>query len=319
MKLSDIRAMTQKMPDPSYHIESANMMEHVKILGLDTTAFHQELEMDSLFVDTYRDITYSNDHVQLHSHTFYEILYCRNNCGAEYLVGSERYKLQKGDVIFVSPGVSHRPILPPHMLEPYIRDVLWINPEFFTKLYPPLSRAYPENTTLLRTAGTKWEYLGEIFHMGVAEAESRGVDWDVAALGSSLTLIAHLHRAFQDAAGILAKAEKPELLDQVLVYIEQHLAEKITLSDVAHHFYISESTITQTFRKKMGVSFYRCVTQRRLIAAKGLILQGLPMDTVGERVGFTDYSSFFRAFKQEYGISPSQYKKLQSVMPDTKY
>lgn len=316
MKLSEIRAMTQKMPDPSYHIESANMMEHVKILGLDTTVFHQELEMDSSFVDTYRDITYSNAHVQLHSHIFYEVLFCRNTCGAEYLVGSERYKLQKGDLIFVPPGVSHRPILPPHMTEPYIRDVLWINADFLYKLYPPEERSYSEGITLLRTAGTKWEYLGELFRMGVAEAESRVLDWDIAALGSSLTLLAHMHRAYREAVGNLGKAEKPELLDQVLAYIENHLSDKITLADVAHHFYISESTITQTFRKKMGVSFYRCVTQRRLIAAKGLILQGLPMDTVGEQVGFTDYSSFFRAFKQEYGLSPSQYKKLQSALPE---
>lgn len=318
MKLSEIRFLTQKMPDPSYHVESANMMEHVKILGLDTTAFHQELEMDSPYVDTYRDITYSNAHVQLHSHIFYEILYCRNTCGAEYLVGSERYKLQKGDLIFVPPGVSHRPILPPHMTEPYIRDVLWINADFMENLYHANHRTYPVGPTLLRTSGTKWEYLGELFRIGVAEAENGAPDWDIAVLGSTLTLLSHLHRAYQDASDVQTKAEKPELLDQVLAYIETHLSQKITLSEVAHHFYISESTITQTFRKKMGVSFYRCVTQRRLIAAKGLILSGLPMDTVGEQVGFTDYSSFFRAFKQEYGLSPSQYKKLQNAIPDGK-
>lgn len=292
------------------------MMEHVKILGLDTARFHQELEMDSPYADTYRDITYSNVNVQLHSHIFYEILFCRNTCGAEYLVGSERYKLQKGDLIFVPPGVSHRPILPPHMSEPYIRDVLWVSTEFMDTLYSKQHEL--TRSTLLRTAGTKWEYLGELFRLGVTEAENKAIDWEIAVVGNALTLLSHLNRAYKDAANSPLVAETPELLDQVLGYIEEHLSEKITLADVARHFYISASTITQTFRKRMGVSFYRCVTQRRLIAAKGLILKGLSMDEVSTQVGFKDYSSFFRAFKQEFGISPSQYKKFQALSSEFK-
>ena len=61
----------------------------------------------------------------------------------------------------------------------------------------------------------------------------------------------------------------------------------------------------------MGVSFYRCVTQRRLIAAKGLILEGTALEAVAGRTGFSDYSAFYRAFRQEYGISPRQYRTLQ--------
>ena len=61
----------------------------------------------------------------------------------------------------------------------------------------------------------------------------------------------------------------------------------------------------------MGVSFYHWVTQRRLIAAKLLIEEGKLLEEVAETVGFTDYSSFFRAFKQEFGISPRQYRKMQ--------
>ena len=95
-------------------------------------------------------------------------------------------------------------------------------------------------------------------------------------------------------------------------YIEIHLAEKISLSDVAKAFYVSESTISQLFRKKMGVSFYRCVTQRRLIAAKNMILDGMILETVAIETGFSDYSSFYRAFKGEFGISPRQFRNQQS-------
>ncbi|MCC8075192.1 MAG: AraC family transcriptional regulator [Clostridiales bacterium] len=93
------------------------------------------------------------------------------------------------------------------------------------------------------------------------------------------------------------------------LYAETHLAEKITLEGAAQSLLVSQSALQQTFRDKLGVSFYRFVTQRRLIAAKNLILEGQPLTSVGEQVGFSDYSTFYRAFQKEYGVSPSQFRK----------
>ena len=264
--------------------------------------------MESPYVDTHQDITRSNSQLQFHSHTFYEMLCCRNTCGAEYLVGSERYKLQKGDIIFVPPGISHRPLLPDNLAEPYIRDVLWISEEFMQQLNLPDAFQQP---FLFRTAGTDWAYICDLFRNGVREAEKGLLGWNSLVNANATTILIHLIRAGLDRHARPMSAEKPELLDQLLAYIETHMSEKITLADTAHYFFISESTISQTFRKKMGISFYQCVTQKRLIASKALIEQDLPMETVAERVGFNDYSSFYRAFKQEYGISPRQYRKLQ--------
>ena len=101
-----------------------------------------------------------------------------------------------------------------------------------------------------------------------------------------------------------------DALNRTLRDVEAHLEEKITLQDMAHTFYVSESSISHTFREKMGISFYRYVTQRRLIAAKTLIEKGLLLEEVSSRTGFSDYSSFYRAFRQEYGISPRQYRKI---------
>ena len=65
------------------------------------------------------------------------------------------------------------------------------------------------------------------------------------------------------------------------------------------------------FKEKMGVSFYRYVSQRRLIAAKTLIEKGELLENVAAMTGFGDYSGFYRAFRQEYGITPRQYRNLQ--------
>lgn len=310
VKLADIQKITREMGITRPQDQQA-IQELCRGMGLDPGDFYQELEMSSRYVDTHRDVSWSNSAVSLHSHSFYEVLYCRNTCGAEYLIESVRYQLQKGDIIIVPPGVSHRPLLPEHMTEPYRRDVLWLSMEFLTSLAQILSVEsfrVPE-TRLLRTAGTRWEYLGELFHAGVEEFEGQEIGWEAAVLGNTTQLLTHLRRALLDQNAKPPKAENPDLVDQIMGYVESHLSEKISLSDVAHHFYVSESTVSQAFRKKMTVSFYRCVTQRRLIAAKSLIVGGLPLEAVAPRVGFSDYSTFYRAFRQEYGISPRQYRK----------
>jgi len=311
MKLSEIKTLTQGLPPPVTRSSQKEFSEYMKSIGLDPGNLYQELEMESKYVDTHRDSSFSNANVNLHSHTFYEILYCHNTCGAEYLVGSNRYRLQKGDIILIPPGVSHRPLLPENMSEPYIRDVLWLSGDFINILqgnFPEEDLYQLANTHLIRTAGTTWEFLGEKFRQGVLESEKKDLDWEIAVVANTMQLIIQLHRAINNRTARKMKAEKPELLDQVMAYIEQHIAAKISLSDVSKHFYVSESTISQLFRKKMGVSFYRCVTQRRLISAKNMILDGSVLQTVAEQTGFSDYSTFYRAFKSEFGISPRQYR-----------
>lgn len=313
MKLSDIRKLSRDWPE-SASVDPAKRYEILRKVGLDPARLYQELEMESRYVDTHQDVSYTNTSVQLHSHSFFELICCRNNCGAEYLVGAERYRLQKGDIIMIPPGVSHRPLLPEKMAEPYKRYVLWISSEFLNGLQQQLpdERLYERTgTRFVRTAGTDWEFVCDLFHKGVLEAEKKEPGWEAFVIANTVQLIVHLRRAILEKTAKSMRAEKPELLDQVLAYVESHLSDKITLSDVARHFWVSQSTISQTFRSKMGVSFHRCVTQRRLIAAKALILEDVPLEAVSEHVGFSDYSTFYRAFRQEYGVSPRQFRKLQ--------
>ena len=313
MKLSELRRLMREIPIPADVSQQNLRNEYLLKLGLDPNNLYQELEMESRFADTHRDTSFSNAGLHLHSHSFYELLYCRNTCGVEYLVGAERYRLQKGDIVIVPPGVSHRPLLPEHMTQPYMRDVLWLSQEFFTtmeQIVPAGELHRISGTRLLRTAATQWESLGELFHHGVEEAERREVGWELAVMGNTLQLMACLCRTVQDRTARPLRAEKPELLDRILAHIEENLQEKLTLGEVARQFYVSQSTVSQIFREKMGVSFYRCVTQRRLIAAKSFIMEGYALETVAGGVGFSDYSAFYRAFRQEYGISPRQYRNL---------
>ncbi|HIT34125.1 MAG TPA: helix-turn-helix domain-containing protein [Candidatus Faecousia intestinigallinarum] len=312
MNTFDFQNMTDDFPRPVSGQEQQNLIDMLQGKSTDYTAFHQKMEMTSRFVDIHYGSTEApgGDGIPLHSHNFYEIIYCCNDCDLEYLVGSKHYHLQKGDIVIIAPGISHRPLFPENMAEPYTRYLLWISQEFMDFVTRLFTVPMPE-ISLLRTARTRWEFLKDVFARGLQESEDRNSQWYAALMGNSMYLLALLHRALQDESTSYLKAEKPDLLNRVLSYIESHLGDKISLKDTAQRFFVSQSTISQIFRKKMGISFYRCVTQRRLLAAKELIMQGMPLEAVNERVGFADYSTFYRAFRQEFGISPQQFRKLQ--------
>lgn len=308
MKLDDAKhfnELYQKNPDAIH--------EELKNLNLDVSSLYQELEMNSRFVDTHIDISLGDIPVNLHSHTFYEIVYCLSNSGTQYLVGTKRYLLQRGDVIIVPPGIGHKPLFPPELAEPYKRIVLWISTEFMNdirQIIPYTGEPFMERVYLLRTAGTPWTHIGDFFRIGLKEAEEQKPGWQVALYGNTLHLLSHIWRAMTEPENRPPKTEKPELLDNLVSYIESHIHEKITLTDTARRFYVSESTISQTFQKKMHVSFYHYVTQRRLISAKSMILETHNLDELCIKVGFSDYSTFYRAFKKEFGISPREYRTL---------
>lgn len=249
--------------------------------------------------------------IALHSHGFYELVYCRTCSGVKYLIGAALYPLQAGDVLLIPPGVSHCAVLPEVMAAPFVRDVVRFTQHFLyeqARLYPG-RQLYPfGNTRLLHTAGEKWENIGTLFQTGIMESEARLRDWERVLQASTIHILCLLFRVLAEQDTSLMMEDTSPLLLRVMDFVEKNLAEKITLESTAKFFSTSKSTLSQTFRKKTGVSFYTYVIQRRLIAAKALILQGVPLEQVGKHVGFTEHSAFYRAFKQKYGISPKEYR-----------
>lgn len=110
---------------------------------------------------------------------------------------------------------------------------------------------------------------------------------------------------------------KPPINQQALLqlisdYVDTHLGDKLTLQHISAHFGVSVSTITQMFQRQ-ATTFHSLLTQRRLDAAKALIQEGVPLEQVGRQVGYTDHSSFYRAFRQHCGVSPRQFRRMHSA------
>ena len=105
---------------------------------------------------------------------------------------------------------------------------------------------------------------------------------------------------------------KQQLLDQITAYVDRNLDQRITLQSVAEHFQISVSTVTQLFQRKAQTTFHQFLTEKRMKAAETLIARGIPLEEVGKQVGFNDHSSFYRAFKKHFGVSPRSFRREQA-------
>lgn len=269
----------------------------------------QELEPD--MVRTHRELDRTPYPLPLHSHPFLELAYVRSGQETEYMIGSDVYRIRPGDILLIRPDVLHGPVLPEDCREESVREVVWISRHFISRMSQLRPNAWfyvTRDYHVFRTAGTRWADLGELFERGITERSERRFGWEAVVAGNTMILLSRLGRALLDASVLVLKEDRPELLLRVLDYLENHLSDKLTLESVAATFDVSKSTLTQLFRKKLDVSFYAYLTKRRLSVAKALIVRGMPLEQVGKQVGFKEHSAFYRAFKQEFGISPREYK-----------
>ena len=93
-------------------------------------------------------------------------------------------------------------------------------------------------------------------------------------------------------------------------YIQEHLAEEVSLSVLAEEFHLNSQYISQLFKSEIGVGFLAYLTNIRMEQAKKLLLTtGLSIAEVSERSGYGDYRVFTKVFKKTEGITPSQYRR----------
>ena len=93
-------------------------------------------------------------------------------------------------------------------------------------------------------------------------------------------------------------------------YLQEHLAEEVSLSVLAEEFHLSAQYISQLFKNEIGVGFLTYLTNIRMERAKQLLLStSLSIAEVSEQSGYSDYRVFTKVFKKSEGITPSQYRR----------
>jgi AraC family transcriptional regulator len=129
-------------------------------------------------------------------------------------------------------------------------------------------------------------------------------------------LILSLGGALLSRAGEAARAVPPPLDDRRLAraaeHVEAHLAEPLSLTEMAAVACLSPWHFNRAFRAATGLPPHRYVTARRVERAKRLLATDMALIEVAMACGFSSQSHFGEVFKAQTGATPGHWRRARA-------
>lgn len=252
-----------------------------------------------------------------HRHNEYEIAIHRN-CTGHYFVGHYNSELYHNHMILMGPGLPHA------IYSDSISDsdtnktyVIWFRKPWIDALINQCQELKPLRA-LLEDANRGLEFSTETAEQVVNLLE------DVAEMAPSkqlATLMTIFDLLLEDNNTVRLSnsavkttsqehSRTKDNIEKTEAYLLAHFNEKITLSHLAKHLFLSESSVRRLFSTHFTESFSQHLKKIRLnIACDMLVNTDLPVSIILEKVGYENQANFNRQFKAYKRVTPNGYRE----------
>lgn len=235
----------------------------------------------------------------------------------EYRVNDSRYLLSAGQGLFCNSGALH---------SGGMRDVdcdyisITVHPRLLAgfegsvvgaKYVTPLVESQGLSSLLL-SPETLWqaavlEQLYKVYELCGDRPE--GYELLVQSLFMQIWVGISSHCAGQVGGGQTDDPEKLRRLREILTFLHEHYADKITLEDIAAHVGLCKSECCRFFKRQMGTPLFDYLLDYRIGRSLSSLKAGSSVAEAAEASGFSDPSYYAKVFRAHTGRSPSQYRK----------
>ena len=253
-----------------------------------------------------------NQPIQLHHHDFYEIYYFISG-NVDYLVENKTYHLQPGDLILMSPLELHQPLFS-EQSGTYERIVLWIDGKKLSSLSTSeisflscFKQSHSDTTDRIYHVAEERQGMLQFFLDELATAMNTDTIYSPLIANTLLTwLLCNFHSMTSQTPSVEDHRRMSVQIANCVDYINLHLNEDLSLDLLSKECYISKQHLLRTFKDAMGFSVHQYIQKKRLLTARQYMQNGDSPKEAAFKCGFSDYSVFYRAYKKEYGVSPSK-------------
>ena len=241
-----------------------------------------------------------------HYHDFHKVIIFLSGKAAYHIEGKSYY-LKPWDILLVNRHAIHKPEI--DFSVPYERFVLWISDDIkSTELLRCFQKAIDRSYNLIRLDSDTQEKLKQLLYE--LEAALKDEKFGSDLLGSALftQFMVYVNRIFLEKQYIYdtRSYSSDSQIEELLRYINHNLTEDLSIETLARKYYLSKYHMMRKFKEETGYTIHNYIISKRLLLARTKISEGPPILKAAQLSGFSDYTTFSRAYKKQFGTAPSQ-------------
>ena len=240
-----------------------------------------------------------------HYHDFHKIIVFISG-KVTYHIEGKAYHLKPRDILLVSQGAIHKPEIDPSV--PYERYIFWIRDDLSCQeLNTCFQKANDRSFNLVRADSALQEHLKDLLPEIEQTLQNKHYGDTVLRNALFTQFMIYINRIFLRTSSSPDKKtySSDTQVEQLLKYINRNLSENLSIDQLANRFFFSKYHMMRKFKNETGYTIHNYITSKRLLMARSLISQGMPVMKAAQASGFHDYTTFVRAYKKQFGKAPS--------------
>ncbi len=222
--------------------------------------------------------------------------------------GQNEFDLMENDVALINSSVIHRVTgVKGHAV---VSLSLRLDPRLF-KNYSKVNHHWFDLSQNEEARQDIASCCRKLYELYIQEEENPGLLLEANALVFHIVYLMITYLCISRMESPQAHSEKYyDRYREVMVYMEEHYSEPLTLDEIAGLLHLSKEHISREFRSYVGEGFREHLTNIRLInAQKDLLGTDLPLIDIAIKNGFPNLRAYNHAFRKYYDILPTQYRR----------